>query len=272
MRADLVQLRGLRALGHHGALAGEQDRRQPFEIDLDVEVDLGLAARSDELTDTVDYGALARVAAGVVTDERWRLLERLAQRVGEEVLAADARVAAVTVSVRKLRPPVPVDLGSAGVRLALRRRRAFLGLGANLGDREGALRAAVAALPDVVAVSPVYETEPVGGPAAQPPYLNQVVALFTALAPHDLLAVAQEVEAAAGRDRSAEERHGPRPLDIDVLWIDGVTVDEGGLTVPHPRMWERRFVLAPLADLAPDLVPREALETATGTVRRLGSL
>ena len=233
-RPDLVQLRGLRALGHHGALA--------------------------------------RVAAGVVSDERWRLLERLAQRVGEEVLAADARVVAVTVWVRKLRPPVPVDLGSAGVQLTLRRRRAFLGLGANLGDREGALRAAVAGLPDVIAWSPVYETEPVGGPPGQPPYLNLVVALFTALSPHDLLAEAQAREAAAGRDREAEERHGPRPLDIDLLWIDGVTLDEGGLSVPHPRMWERRFVLAPLADLAPDLVSPAALETATGTVRRLGSL
>lgn len=265
-------MRGLRALGHHGALAGEQDRRQPFEIDLDVEVDMAPAARSDALADTVDYGAIARVAVGVIADERWRLLERLAQRVAEEVLAVDRRVAAVTVSVRKLRPPVPVDLASAGVRLTLRRRRAFLGLGANLGDREQALRAAVAALPDVVAVSPVYETEPVGGPADQPPYLNLVVGLLTALTPHELLARAQALEAAAGRDRSAEARHGPRLLDIDVLWVDGVTLDAPHLTVPHPRMWERRFVLAPLADLAPDLVPAGALETATGTVRPVGSL
>jgi len=270
--SDRVELRGLRALGHHGALAGEQDRRQPFEIDLDVEVDLGVAARSDALFDTVDYGAIARVAAGVVTDERWRLLERMAQRIGEEVLAADPRVGAVTVTVRKLRPPVPVDLGSAGVQLSLRRRRAFLGLGSNLGDREAALRAAVAALPDVRATSPVYETDPVGGPAGQPPYLNLVVALFTALDPHDLLSVAMEAEAAAGRDREAEERHGPRPLDIDILWMDGVSVDDGGLTVPHPRMWERRFVLAPLRDLAPDLVTAEAVETATGDVRRVGTL
>ena len=268
----MIELRGLRALGHHGALAGEQDRRQPFEIDLDVEVDLGVAAHSDELTDTVDYGALARVAAGVVTDERWRLLERLAQRIAEAVLGVDVRVLGVTVTVRKLRPPVPVDLGSVGVRLSLSRRRAFLGLGANLGDREAALRRAVAALPDVIAVSPVYETDPVGGPEGQPPYLNAVVALSTALSPHDLLALAQRLESAAGRNRDAEEHHGPRPLDVDVLWVDGVTHDAPHLTVPHPRMWERRFVLAPLRDLAPDLVPAEALETAQGNVHRLDSV
>ena len=131
--------------------------------------------------------------------------------------------------------------------------RAFLGLGSNLGDRWRYLRDAVASLPDVVAVSPVYETSPVGGPAGQGPYLNCVVELSTDLGPRDLLGVAQGLEAAADRQRG--ERWGPRTLDVDVLLVDEVTVDEPDLVVPHPRMWERRFVVAPLADLAPDLVP-----------------
>lgn len=269
---DRIELRGLRALGHHGAGRGEQDRAQPFEIDLDIEADLGRAAATDELGDTVDYGGLARVAAGVVTDERWRLLERMAQRVAEQLLAVDRRIVGVTVTVRKLRPPVPVDLSSAGIRLTVRRRRAFLGLGANLGDREAALRAAVDALPDVVAVSPLYETEPVGGPTGQPPYLNAVVELSTALSARALLDVAHDLEATAGRDRSAEEHHGPRPLDVDVLWIEGETVDEPDLVVPHPRMFERRFVLAPLADLAPELIPRGWEDQATGSVQVAGRL
>ena len=130
--------------------------------------------------------------------------------------------------------------------------RAFLGLGSNLGDRWAHLRAAVAALPDVVAVSPVYETSPVGGPEDQGPYLNCVVELSTELGPRELLGVAQRLEAAAGRER--HERWGPRTLDVDVLLVDDLTVDEPDLVVPHPRMWERRFVLAPLADLAPDLL------------------
>ena len=148
--------------------------------------------------------------------------------------------------------------------------RAFLGLGSNLGDRERYLREAVEALVGVVAVSPVYETEPVGGPAGQSPYLNLVVELDTDLSPRELLGVSHRLEAVAGRARS--ERWGPRTLDVDVLWVDGVTVDEPDLQVPHPRMWERRFVLAPLADLAPDLVPGEALESADGVVRRVGAL
>ncbi len=269
---DRIQIRGLRALGHHGALPGEQDRPQPFEIDLDIEADLERAGMTDDLADTVDYGAVVEAAARVVTSERWQLLERMAHRVAHEVLAADRRVAAVAVTVRKLRPPVPVDLHSVGVQVRRPRRRVFLGLGANLGDREGTLRTAVTALPDVVAVSPVYETSPVGGPADQPPYLNLVVELATARSARELFEIGQRLEAEAGRDRSGEERFGPRPLDVDVLWLDGVTVDEPDLVVPHPRMFERKFVLVPLADLAPELVPEGWEETAAGTVRRIGTL
>jgi dihydroneopterin aldolase len=112
---DRIELRGLRVLGIHGARPEEQDRAQPFEVDVDVEADLQSAGASDSLTDTVDYGELAAAVQRVVTGERWRLLERLATRVAEELLAADARVRSVTVTVRKLRPPLPVDLATAAV-------------------------------------------------------------------------------------------------------------------------------------------------------------
>jgi 2-amino-4-hydroxy-6-hydroxymethyldihydropteridine diphosphokinase len=144
--------------------------------------------------------------------------------------------------------------------------RAFLGLGSNLGDRRSTLAAAVRALPDVVAVSPVYETDPVGGPD-QGPFLNLVVELDTERSARELLAVCAEREAAAERVRTV--RWGPRTLDVDVLWIDGVELDDPDLIVPHPRMGERRFVLAPLRDLAPDLVGVAELEAATGVVRRV---
>ncbi len=147
--------------------------------------------------------------------------------------------------------------------------RAFLGLGSNLGDRAGLLRGAVDDLADVVAASPVYETDPVGGPE-QGAFLNIVVELDTVLDGRGLLAECRRLEQAAERVRV--ERWGPRTLDVDVLWIDGEIVDDPDLQVPHPRMWERRFVLAPLADLAPDLVPPPLLDAATGEVRPVGSL
>lgn len=133
--------------------------------------------------------------------------------------------------------------------------RVFLGLGANLGDRARNLRDAVDSLPDVVAVSDVYETDPVGGPQ-QDRYLNLVVELDTDLSPRELLGVCHRLESAAGRVRDV--RWGPRTLDVDILWVDGVHVADPDLEIPHPRMWERGFVLLPLAELDDDLVEAHA--------------
>ena len=149
--------------------------------------------------------------------------------------------------------------------------RALLALGSNLGDRWGFLRAAVAALPDVVAVSNVYETPPVGGPG-QGPYLNCVVRLETLLSARALLEEARRQESEAGRERI--ERWGPRTLDVDVLWVDGEEVNEPDLEVPHPRMFERAFVLVPLFDVAPDLVPDgpKGVSDGYGEIISLGPL
>ncbi len=130
MAADRIELRGLRALGTHGVLPEERERAQLFEVDLDLEVDLAAAGRSDALSDTVDYGAVARAAADVITGPPADLLEHLAERVAAAAFeAAGGRSpsggspvpSAVTVTVRKLRPPVPVALTSAAV--TIRRRR-----------------------------------------------------------------------------------------------------------------------------------------------------
>ena len=135
--------------------------------------------------------------------------------------------------------------------------RAYVGVGANLGDRGSTIRRAVERLGStrdvtVVRVSTLRETEP-WGPVDQPLYLNGVVAVDTGLGPRALLDVLLEVERALGRARSGE-RWGPRTIDLDLLVHGEVTCDEPGLTLPHPRLHERRFALEPLAELAPDLV------------------
>jgi 2-amino-4-hydroxy-6-hydroxymethyldihydropteridine diphosphokinase len=149
-------------------------------------------------------------------------------------------------------------------------RQAFVALGSNLGDRWALLRGGLAQLPDVVAVSPVYETVPVGGPAGQGPYLNLVAELRTAATPRELLGVAQRAEAAAGRAR--KERWGPRTLDVDILLVGDLVVDEPDLQVPHPRMWERGFVLVPLADLAPEVLAVRLTEDMKAGVARAGTI
>ena len=132
---------------------------------------------------------------------------------------------------------------------------AFVGIGSNLGDRETNLGRALDLLAaeegiEVAAVSEIRETEPVG-PVEQGPFLNGAARLETSLRPRELLECLLAVESRLGRVR--DERWGPRTIDLDLLLYGGEQIDEPGLTVPHPRLHERRFALEPLADLAPGL-------------------
>ncbi|MGE0511247.1 MAG: 2-amino-4-hydroxy-6-hydroxymethyldihydropteridine diphosphokinase [Acidimicrobiia bacterium] len=255
---------GIRAVGIIGVLPEEQERPQPFEIDIVIELDARRAGHTDDLEFSVDYGVAIELATKVIEREPALLLERVATRIAEEILGL-ARVDAVEVVVKKLRPPVPQDLASTAVRV--RRRRAdlvqferklttaFVALGSNLGDRRDHLRFAVLNLPGVRAISGVYETDPVGGPDDQGPYLNMVAELETRMNPFELLACCRRIEAGAGRERKV--RWGPRTLDVDVLLYGDVRIESEELTIPHPRMWERRFVLAPLNDVAPSRLPSD---------------
>jgi 2-amino-4-hydroxy-6-hydroxymethyldihydropteridine diphosphokinase len=139
---------------------------------------------------------------------------------------------------------------------AARQRRVWLALGGNLGDRVANLRGAFDALEAegvaIDAVSSVYETPP-WGIEAQPRFVNIAAAGRTSLTPHELLALAKRIEAQQGRDFSAV-RNGPRPIDIDILLIEGEVVDTPDLVIPHERMHERGFVLVPLAEIASEVV------------------
>jgi 2-amino-4-hydroxy-6-hydroxymethyldihydropteridine diphosphokinase len=132
---------------------------------------------------------------------------------------------------------------------------AFIGLGSNLGDREENVRAALERLSELgpLRASTVRETDPVGL-TEQPMFLNAVAEVRTELPARELLASLLAIERDLGRDRTVEQRWGPRTIDLDLLLYGGEVVDEPGLTVPHPRLAERLFVLEPLHELAPDLV------------------
>lgn len=161
---------------------------------------------------------------------------------------------------------------------------AYVALGANLGDRLATLRAAIRRLDEtpgarVLRVSSVWETAAVG--PSQPDYLNAVIELDVCRSPGSFLGLLHAIEAEFGRDRSREVRWGPRPLDLDLLWQGGLVLRGPRLDLPHPRIRERSFVLAPFAELAPDLVLHgrrigewlaDRPEEERRTVRRLGAL
>jgi 2-amino-4-hydroxy-6-hydroxymethyldihydropteridine diphosphokinase len=160
----------------------------------------------------------------------------------------------------------------------------FLGLGSNLGDRWDHLRFAVSALGrgrvpaadepaldvQLAGVSRVYETDPVGGPSGQGPFLNLVVELETGASPRELLALAASIEKA--RDRVRVEHWGPRTVDVDILLMGDLVVSEDDLVVPHPRIWDRSFVFVPLADLAPELVDPGLLDRVGEEIRFAGMI
>ena len=256
---DRIYLRGVEAVGFHGVLPDEKRDGQPFVVDVVLELDLAAAGATDDLRDTVSYAEIAGEVMARITGPSFDLIERLAEVIADDVLR-HWLVDAVTVTVHK--PQAPVGHPFSDVAVEVRRERGLpvvVALGANLGDGretlEGAVRA-VGALPgmQVRAVSPLVETDPVGGPE-QPAYLNAVLIGDTTLEPPELLRRLHEIEADHGRTR--EVRWGPRTLDLDLIQVGRVGAPSeirahtSELTLPHPRAHERGFVLVPWAQVDP---------------------
>jgi dihydroneopterin aldolase / 2-amino-4-hydroxy-6-hydroxymethyldihydropteridine diphosphokinase len=260
MARDHIYVNGLRLMALVGVLPHEREALQPVQVDVDLEVDLSEAGITDNLDDTANYGAIAQAIADVVKNSSDVLLERLAARIADRVLHFD-HVEVANVTLTKLRPPIPEDLISSAVRIVRSRvdmkiparHRVIIALGSNLGDRVAYLRFGLEKLSNVVAQSQVFETDPVGGPDNQGPFLNMVAVVDTDLDPFAMLRRLLQIEAEANRVRI--ERWGPRTLDMDLLFYDDYTIQSEELTVPHPRFAERRFVLEPLAEVAIEHCP-----------------
>jgi 2-amino-4-hydroxy-6-hydroxymethyldihydropteridine diphosphokinase len=183
-----------------------------------------------------------------------------------------------TASGARNQPQRPSGTGAAGFE-----RVGYLGLGSNVGDRKGHFRAAVAALRErgveVEATSSLYETEPVGEVLDQPDFLNAAVRIRTDLDPEELLDLCKAIEVERGRMMGGQ-RHGPRPLDVDLLLLGDVELSTDRLTLPHAEVTSRRFVLAPLLDLDPGLTLPDGTRLAEALrglgpgqrVKRVGSL
>lgn len=257
--SDAIVLQGVTARGHHGVLESEKRDGQTFVVDVHLTLDLGPAGRSDDLAATVNYAEVASLVVARIAGPSFDLIERLAEVIADDVLAFD-RVDEVEVVVHK--PEAPVGHPFSDVQVRIRRSqgpRAVIALGSNLGDRGQTLSLAVDALRElpgftVTSVSPLVETEPVGGPD-QPPYLNAVVIGRARLGPRELLEALHRIEAAHGRTR--EVRWGARTLDLDLIQfgspgsVDEVVSTDESLTLPHPRAGERAFVLVPWAAVDP---------------------
>jgi dihydroneopterin aldolase/2-amino-4-hydroxy-6-hydroxymethyldihydropteridine diphosphokinase len=260
---DRITLTGLRVEANHGVLPEERQRLQPFVIDVELSVALGVAAATDDVAATVHYGLLAERLTAAATADPVDLIETLAERLARVALE-DELVDEVRLTVHKPEAPIPLPFGDVAVTVVRRRPGAavpvVVALGGNEGDREAIQQGAITALrrlPGLVvtAVSRPVETVAVtldGPDESRPRYLNRVLLGESDLPAPQLLAALHGVERVFGRVRA--ERWGDRTLDLDLVAYGDARIDDGRLVVPHPRAAEREFVLAPWLELDPAAV------------------
>ncbi len=278
--ADRIALTGLQARGYHGVFDFERRRGQDFSCDITMWTDFSAAAASDELADTIDYGAIAQLAHQVLTGPPMALIESVSTTIAEQILLADDARAqqglkpllhAVEVTVHKPQAPIPLAFGDAAVtarrsrktwsgilsrpQRAPRRFRAVLSIGGNQGDVWAALDSVFDHFKDdIVARSQVYGT-PAWGGVAQDDFLNAVLIIETDLKPLEILRAGQALEQQAQRVR--DQRWGPRTLDVDVVQVvekgDSAEIEspDPELTLPHPYAHQRAFVLVPWLEADP---------------------
>jgi dihydroneopterin aldolase/2-amino-4-hydroxy-6-hydroxymethyldihydropteridine diphosphokinase len=271
--SDQIVLQGISAKGYHGVLDFEKRDGQTFVVDVTMAADLSAAGASDDLADTVNYAEVAGDVVAIIEGEPLDLIEALASRIADRVLARPL-VEAVEVVVHKPEAPVGHPFTDVQVRVFRERQTpVVIAMGSNIGDSVETLHDAAVALYgliDLDEVSALVETDPVGGPD-QPAYLNAVVTGTTHLAPVNLLAGLHDIEAAHGRTR--EVRWGPRTLDLDLIqygdpvFDTDVRLESPTLTLPHPRPHERAFVQVPWLQAEP-----EAALRVDGEVRRVADL
>ncbi|MCL2024081.1 MAG: 2-amino-4-hydroxy-6-hydroxymethyldihydropteridine diphosphokinase [Oscillospiraceae bacterium] len=254
---DALIIKNLRLFAYHGVNEEEKRDGQFFLLNISGKLDASAACHSDKLDDTVSYARMLKTARRLFTGNRWDLLEKAAQVIVDTLLEEFGQLDEVTVEIFKPDAPINADFDAVGVKIHRRRqnnkpKRAVVGLGSNLGEREEYIKQAVAALgklPDtrVVKMSRIHETAPQGCAEPQGDYLNACVLLETTLSPHALLGALLGVEAAHGRKRPYP--NAPRTLDLDLLLYENFRINTPELTLPHPLMWKREFVLVPLGEL-----------------------
>ena len=254
---DTVFVSNLCILGRHGVLPEEQVLGQRFFLDIEVTTDARRASAEDDPKKAICYGALCEIAQDVSDAGPYLLIETLAERVIDAILERFATATAAKVRVRKPGAPISASFDTVGVELERPRMRHMgVSLGSNVGEKSSQIRAALVfleAVPgiEITGVSQFYKTAP-WGKEDQDWFVNACAVGQTSLTPHEVLRAAKEIEVQLGR--TPGERWGPRLIDIDLLYLSDEELNSPALSVPHPEVLNRGFVVIPLAEIAGDKV------------------
>lgn len=251
--ADQIRIHRLEIFAHHGVYPEETKNGQMFYVNATLYTDINKAGTSDDLDQTVNYGTVCRFITQWMQNNTCKLIEAVAERLARDILLRYRPLFAVTLEIVKPDAPVGLPFGEISVKIYRCWHRAYLALGSNIGDRKKFLSDALEVMKahpmmEVKKVSGFLVTKPYGG-VEQEDFLNGTVEVVTLLDPRQLLEALHEIEQAAGRERL--QHWGPRTLDLDILFYDRVVWEEEDLVIPHPDLENRRFVLEPMAEIAP---------------------
>lgn len=250
---DEIRIRGLDVFARHGVFEEENRLGQHFVVNAVLKLSTRSAGLGDDLQKSVHYGEVCQCIHDTLRETTWKLIEAAAEHTARAVLLNFPLIRELELELCKPSAPIPLPFETVSVCIRRGWHRVFLGIGSNLGDREGLIRQALAGLESLEDVrslrcSTLIETEPYGG-VEQPAFLNGAVELDTLLTPQELLIKLHELEAQADRVRTIH--WGPRTLDLDILLYDELVLRTAELTIPHVDLHNRSFVLEPLTELDP---------------------
>ena len=253
---DSITISNLEVFANHGVFVEETRLGQKFLVNARMELDLRPAGRSDDIHKSIHYGEVCRFITDYMQEHTYNLIESAAEHLAEELLFRFPLMDHIQMEIKKPWAPIGLPLETVAVSVERGWEEVCLSIGSNLGDRRRYLTDAVGELERLsgirdLRVSEFAETAAYGK-TDQPDFLNAAVVCRTLYPPHALLEKLHEIEAAAGRERA--EHWGPRTLDLDIIFYGDRILEEPELTVPHPDMQNRAFVLQPLAELKPGKV------------------
>ncbi|MCR5734066.1 MAG: 2-amino-4-hydroxy-6-hydroxymethyldihydropteridine diphosphokinase [Lachnospiraceae bacterium] len=252
---DYISIDNLEVFGNHGVYEEEKKLGQKFLISCKLYLDLRASGMSDELDETVHYGKVSHLIYDHMKEHSYQLIEAAAENIAREILLRFNRVKRLTLKIQKPWAPIGLPLEAVSVCIERGWHSVYVALGSNQGDKEGYLNAAVSAFEEredtfLGSLSEYVESKPYGD-VEQDDFLNAVCHIKTLMTPEELLIFLHDTENKLNRERTIH--WGPRTLDLDILMYDDLVMDSEQLTIPHPEMHKRDFVLAPLCEIAPRL-------------------
>lgn len=252
-RMDKIKIKDLEVFANHGVFPEENTLGQKFIVSADLYTDTRKAGKTDDLTVSIHYGEVSAFIEVWLKKYTYKLLESAAENLAEELLLKYPGMRAIRLEIKKPWAPIRLPLKTVSVEIERAKHTAYIAMGSNMGDREKYIKDAVKLLDSVrgctvKTVSDLIETPPYGV-TDQDDFLNGCLELETLLTPRELLGELNRIEAEAGRERIVH--WGPRTLDLDIIFYDDITVQEKDLCIPHVEMHKRKFVLEPLAQIAP---------------------